>query len=420
MNTIRRTESALSWLMLVVMILFSVGCRGPWSKDWKFSDMFDLDKATPWGDDGPEEGTPVRLVGTWTDTVLHQSGKAPQRGFGGRLIFYGEDSNDPILVDGQLVVYAFDETNREPTDNKPTRRYVFPPDQVARRMSQSELGPSYSFWLPWDEAGGPQTEVSLIARFQPKDGAVVIGEQTRHLLPGELAQGGAAADNKPSKLPEGIPMRPRAPGTDQLSGVPGRPQLSSAAPNATSGGEGVQLASYEAATAPSQRRMITTSISLPDSFRLRGGAATATVQGGSTAAASPSPPASRGITPTVNGLPPSNAVPSFQIAARPVPPIPSSYPAFAPPPQSPVGNGFVAPTGQSNFAQPTIAQMPQSLDNFAQPPFTSESGWTTTVSYSPVAGPAGPAVNPHSATPPQPSSGSQPPPPPAPATPVFR
>ena len=116
--------------------------------------------------------------------MLHQGGKKPQRGFGGRLIFYGEDNEKPVLVDGQLVVYAFDESNREATDNKPTRRYVFPADQVARRMSKSELGPSYSFWLPWDEVGGPQTEISLIPRFEPKEGPIVIGEQTKHLLAG--------------------------------------------------------------------------------------------------------------------------------------------------------------------------------------------------------------------------------------------
>jgi hypothetical protein len=56
--------------------------------------------------------------------VLTKQGEAPQRGFGGRLAFYDHDSEKSLLVDGELVVYAFDETNRDPTDNKPTRRYV--------------------------------------------------------------------------------------------------------------------------------------------------------------------------------------------------------------------------------------------------------------------------------------------------------
>ena len=177
--------------------------------------MWSLD-VTPWSHDDDKPETPKRIVSTWTDAVLHQSGKPPQRGFGGRLIFYGNDDEKPVTVDGQLVIYAFNESNREPTDNKPTRRYVFPPEQMARRMSKSEIGPSYSIWLPWDNAGGTQTEVSLIARFEPKVGPIVIGEQARHLLPGEAPSKIGIVDNTPPKLPDGTPMRPATPTLAEL------------------------------------------------------------------------------------------------------------------------------------------------------------------------------------------------------------
>jgi len=172
--------------------------------------MFSLDNTWPFRDkDKPQEGTPVRIVGTWTDTVMTQAGQKPQRGFGGRILFYDKEGKKPILVEGQLVVYAFDETNRQPTDNKPTRRYVFPADQIAIHMSKCDMGASYSFWLPWDEAGGPKTEVGLICRFEPKGGAIVTGEQTHHLLPGPLAPTGATAGaTKPPKVPEGVPSKP--------------------------------------------------------------------------------------------------------------------------------------------------------------------------------------------------------------------
>lgn len=171
--------------------------------------MFSLDNTWPFRDkDKPQQGIPVRMVGAWTDTVMTQGAQKPQRGFGGRLMFYDKEGKKPILVDGQLVVYAFDEAGRDPTNNKPTRRYVFPADQMPIHMSKSELGTSYSFWLPWDEAGGPKTEVSLICRFEPKGGAVVTGEQTKHLLQGpELPPGAIAGANKPPKVPEGVPSK---------------------------------------------------------------------------------------------------------------------------------------------------------------------------------------------------------------------
>ena len=139
-----------------------------------------------WGadPDEPREGTPERVVATWVDTVRNTPGEPSERGFGGRLYFYDRGA-DPITVDGRLVVYTFDEEGRNPTDHQPTKRFVFPAEQVAKHMSVSEIGPSYSVWLPWGEADGPPTRVSLIARFEPsRGGGLVVSDQATQLLPG--------------------------------------------------------------------------------------------------------------------------------------------------------------------------------------------------------------------------------------------
>jgi hypothetical protein len=205
MNTKSKTMKAICFALVCAL-----ASRAGSAQAWTMPKMFSLDNTWPFRDkDKPQEGTPVRMVGTWTDTVMTQAGQKPQRGFGGRILFYDKEGKKPILVEGQLVVYAFDETNRQPTDNKPTRRYVFPADQMAIHMSKCDMGASYSFWLPWDEAGGPKTEVGLICRFEPKGGAVVTGEQTHHLLPGSIAPTGATAGAaKPPKVPEGVPSKP--------------------------------------------------------------------------------------------------------------------------------------------------------------------------------------------------------------------
>lgn len=204
MKTQISSSQGLLIALVTCALVSSVGCG---AREWNPSKMFSLDSTWPFDDDEdePEEGVPVRLVGAWTDTVMTKPGEKPQRGFGGRLMFYGAKEEKPILVDGQLVVYAFNEAGREPTDNKPTRRYVFPPEQLPLHMSKSDIGASYSFWLPWDEAGGPKTEVSLICRFQPKGGPAIAGEQTRHLLPGPEVSESVAAEIP--KVPEGEPFR---------------------------------------------------------------------------------------------------------------------------------------------------------------------------------------------------------------------
>ncbi len=359
----RRFGPQLVVCFAVMSLAGIAGCSVPKkASDLKPSKLFSL------GDeDEPEEGIPVRMEGTWTDTVLNQAGQKPQRGFGGRLIFYGREDHKPILVDGQLVVYAFDEMGREVTDNRPTRRYVFPADQMPQRMSESEIGASYSFWLPWDEAGGPQTEVSLICRFEPKGGAVVVSEQTKHLLPGSLPASGEVARQAAPKLPEGVPSRPA------------QPTLESVQRSSTANG-GVQLAGYEsaveqsprteptepgsaAATIP-ERRMTTTSIPLPQDFRLPTGSASLAAAARARAMQRSAPsspmqtPASAAATPAA--ATPSQPQPFHSGRAGAFPPQPLIKPTVAAPTvplATSQGFGFAAVnSGQAQLAQTTYPQ----------------------------------------------------------------
>jgi hypothetical protein len=259
------TRIAVFSLISGTMLAGLAGCQTS-GKGWEDSNILAaLKKPIPWSkdrDDVHRQGNPTRMHVNWIDTVLYHQGQKPQRGFGGRLYFYEDGSDKPLLVEGQLVVYAFDETNRDALDHTPTRRYVFPAEQISLRMSESELGPSYNFWLPWDEVGGYQTEVSLICRFEPLAGPVVTSEQTRHLLPGTPRSQNVAANERP-KVPEGVPYRPAV---EQASY---QPWLNGAS-------RGAQTAVYEAAPTPqnenSPRRMASMTIPLPDSFRLGGSA----------------------------------------------------------------------------------------------------------------------------------------------------
>lgn len=279
MNAFSNTTRAIGVALFVAALAGNVGCTK--LTTWKPSKMFSLDNTWPFRDkDAPQEGMPTRVAGTWTDTVLSQPGKKPQRGFGGRLVFYEEDEKKPILVDGQLVVYAFDETGREATDNKPTRRYVFPADQVPLHMSKNELGASYSFFLPWDDAGGPKTEVSLVCRFEPKDGAVVTSEQTRHMLPGSVAPAQIAGTKQPPKLPEGVPAKPVVPTLQSMQknrAEERRAQQASYESVAPSDPQGSDVNATTAVDAPA-RRMSATTINLPGSFQMPNAAAAAATQ----------------------------------------------------------------------------------------------------------------------------------------------
>ena len=158
-------------------------------------------------EEDPEPETPQRMAAAWTETVLHKAGQPSVRGFGGRLVFYGDEKGPPILVDGQLTVYGFDDENPSPNNPEPEKKFVFPQANIAEHQSESALGPSYSFWLPWDAVGGRQRQISLVARFEDASGSVVMSRSAHVTLPGKTPDTMQATLGKPIGAVEAFPVQ---------------------------------------------------------------------------------------------------------------------------------------------------------------------------------------------------------------------
>jgi len=170
-----------SWRMAPVLMALA-GCS-----------LMQADRGQTGRDSSPPRVIPDRIIATWSDTVLHQPGKPGIRGFGGRVMFYGEDVDKPLQVDGAVIVYAWLETAETESQRVPDRKYVFTADQLAEHYSRSRLGHSYSFWLPWEQAGGPHRQVTLITRFVGRHGGEAISSSARSLLPGPSSSDAASS-----------------------------------------------------------------------------------------------------------------------------------------------------------------------------------------------------------------------------------
>ena len=128
--------------------------------------------------------SPDRIVVIWADDVLSQPGKPATRGFGGRIYFYSVGGK-AIPAEGQLIVYAYDDSQaQQGAERVPTKRFAYTAEQFATHFSESQLGPSYSIWLPWDASGGERKEISLVPVFTSTAGKIVMGTQTTNILPG--------------------------------------------------------------------------------------------------------------------------------------------------------------------------------------------------------------------------------------------
>lgn len=135
-----------------------------------------------------EYAKPARMVAIWTDTVRYTTGMQPTRGFGGRIYFYN-DKGQAIPVKGQLAVYGYDDTDVDeesiPENRPPQKRFVFTSEQFTQHFSKTDLGASYSIWIPWDAAGGEKRSISLLPVFTTSEGEVVGGQQSVNVLPGK-------------------------------------------------------------------------------------------------------------------------------------------------------------------------------------------------------------------------------------------
>ncbi|WP_425616405.1 hypothetical protein NA78x_000051 [Anatilimnocola sp. NA78] len=169
-------------LPLLVLLLATTGCQ-TFSKDWSVSKLWNPDTKEM----KSQFQTPSRMVALWSPAMYNSPGKSNTRGFGGRLYFYNH-KDEPIPVEGQLVVYAYNDSTQRVDGRKPDRKFVFTSEQLSKHFSPAELGASYSVWIPWDAVGGQQLEISLLPVFTASSGQVILGEQSRNVLPGTTSQ----------------------------------------------------------------------------------------------------------------------------------------------------------------------------------------------------------------------------------------
>jgi len=213
-HRVKITSEQKRLLQCIVLFLFAchtVGCASMFDSSAGKNKSKDKKKESWSLFKKKEYQEPRSLVSTWTEDTLIQPGKPVTRGFGGRFYFYN-DRSQVIPVDGELVVYGFDDgknpevshpnamtqVSPSPSDlpsnlpnNLPVveadKKFRFTAEQFTQHFSQGDLGASYSVWIPWDAAGGPQRKITLIPCFVTKEGRTVRGDASKQVLSGKPA-----------------------------------------------------------------------------------------------------------------------------------------------------------------------------------------------------------------------------------------
>lgn len=188
-------KTNFKFLLALTLIAGTIGCSGiknsmrlseknsQWNPLHKLVDKKDEKKPKQ----GEDPAIPVTMQPIWAYAEL-EVGAETQRGFGGKFYFYDE-SHQPIQVDGELVVYGFDNSNdRDPSEGA-DRTFVFRQADLQKHMTKTSLvGPAYNFWCNWEprRSGPNQTRsITLIPMFRTADGKLLKCGQSINILKGD-------------------------------------------------------------------------------------------------------------------------------------------------------------------------------------------------------------------------------------------
>ncbi len=183
-DSVQVTQSAVARLACVVATTTLLSGCAVWDKGasskpeksgWSISKMWKQ-----------EYQVPHSMAVIWSPDILTLPGKPPTRGFGGRVYLYNERSQ-AIPVDGELIVHGYTKPPRRHQEQVAAdKTFGFTAEQLTSHFSPSELGASYSIWIPWDAADGQRQEITLIPTFKGTEGEVVQGAAAKLFLPGAV------------------------------------------------------------------------------------------------------------------------------------------------------------------------------------------------------------------------------------------
>jgi len=109
----------------------------------------------------------------------------PCRGFGGQILFFGKGYQEPLIVNGDVRVYVFDEQGVDGDSSKPLHQFDFPAAAWNSFLAPSNLGATYQIFIPYTRKGQHGASCTLRIRFTPEGGLPTYSKMATVELGGE-------------------------------------------------------------------------------------------------------------------------------------------------------------------------------------------------------------------------------------------
>jgi hypothetical protein len=126
----------------------------------------------------------VEILTLWQCTEGPGPQGVPIRGFAGQIYFFTQNKGAPVLVDGKVRIYLFDDHGTAKEQGRPIGEYDFNSANWNARAHRSSLGPGYSVFIPYPRNDFHQATCSLRIRFVPAVGPTIYSAPSAVVLNG--------------------------------------------------------------------------------------------------------------------------------------------------------------------------------------------------------------------------------------------
>ena len=130
----------------------------------------------------------VEVLAFWQSSEGPGPMGVPIRGFGGQVYFFTRQNQTPVLVDGTVRVYVFDDHGSVEQQAKPIGEFDFDSAHWNALAHGSALGPGYGIFIPYLRKDFHQASCSLRIRFTPAAGPTIYSEPATVILSGPPAK----------------------------------------------------------------------------------------------------------------------------------------------------------------------------------------------------------------------------------------
>lgn len=177
-------------------------------------------KATP-------QNPAVKCLCVWQTAEGYDALGKPCRGVAGQVFFFNRDSDLPVIVDGNVRVFVFDDQGADADQSKPLSQLDIDRQTWNAQLTTTQFGPAYRLFVPYVRPGRHHAQLGLRLRMTPDSGPTVFSDLTTIELSGTKPEKAAPANESPTAAKVEQALRDRLADANQPDSSGDRPLVDS-------------------------------------------------------------------------------------------------------------------------------------------------------------------------------------------------